>query len=153
MSDVTALLDRWILASLPHPSIVTLLDGGATADGQAYLVMELVDGAEIVRHCGEHALSLRDRLRLFCTLCEAVQYAHQRGVVRRDLKPANILIGSDVVLKVLDFGVAKLMPAPSDDAATRGLVPGARRRTERGSRSDRAAAGAQSHHPSPTRGH
>ena len=108
-------VERQILASLRHPNIVTLLDGGATKDGQAYLVMELVDGAEIVRHCRDKALSLRERLHVFRTLCTAVQYAHQRGVVHRDLKPANILIGSNGVLKVLDFGVAKLLEDPSPD--------------------------------------
>jgi tetratricopeptide (TPR) repeat protein/tRNA A-37 threonylcarbamoyl transferase component Bud32 len=117
-------VERQILASLRHPNIVTLLDGGATPDGQAYLAMELVDGAEIVRHCRAQELPLKDRLRLFCTLCEAVQYAHQRGVVHRDLKPANVLVGSDGALKVLDFGVAKLLLAPSDGATTRGPLPG-----------------------------
>jgi tetratricopeptide (TPR) repeat protein len=117
--------ERQILASLRHPNIVTLLDGGATPDGRAFLVMELVNGVEIVRHCREHALSLEERLRLFGVLCTAVQYAHQHGVVHRDLKPANILIGSDGAVKVLDFGVAKLLQGPSGgDAATLGLLPG-----------------------------
>jgi tetratricopeptide (TPR) repeat protein len=118
-------VERQILASLRHANIVTLLDGGTTPGGQAYLVMEFVDGVDIVRHCRERSLPLRERLQLFRTLCTAVQFAHQRGIVHRDLKPANILIGSDGVLKVLDFGVAKLLLESGDGEATRrGLLPG-----------------------------
>ena len=118
-------VERQVLASLQHPNIVTLLDGGATAEGLAYFVMEFVDGTEITRHCREHRLSLNGRLELFRTLCAAVQYAHQHGIVHRDLKPANILIGSDGVLKVLDFGVAKLLHTQSGDGAmTKGVLPG-----------------------------
>jgi len=118
-------VERQILASLRHPNIVTLLDGGTTSAGQAYLVMEFVDGTDIIRHCRERSVPLGERLQLFRTLCTAVQFAHQRGIVHRDLKPANILIGSDGVLKVLDFGVAKLLIEPSDGAATRqGMLPG-----------------------------
>ncbi len=118
-------VERQILASLRHPNIVTLLDGGTTSAGLAYLVMEFVDGTDIIRHCRERSLPLGERLQLFRTLCTAVQFAHQRGIVHRDLKPGNILIGSDGVLKVLDFGVAKLLIESSDGAATRqGMLPG-----------------------------
>ncbi len=118
-------VERQILASLSHPNIVTMLDGGATGDGQAYLVMEYVQGTSITHHCRERALRLDERLRLFRTVCEAVRYAHQHGIVHRDLKPANILILPDGVPKVLDFGVAKLLNAPTDDgSATVGLLPG-----------------------------
>ncbi len=118
-------VERQILASLRHPNIVTLLDGGTTPAGPAYLVMELVSGTEIMRHCRETSLSLPARLRLFRALCSAVQYAHQHGVVHRDLKPANILIEPDGTLKVLDFGVAKLLQgSPDHPDATRGVLPG-----------------------------
>ena len=110
-------VERQILALLRHPNIVTLLDGGTTAAGHGYLVMEFVDGTDIVRHCRERSLPLRDRLELFRTLCAAVQYAHQRGIVHRDLKPANILIGPYGMLKVLDFGIAKLLLEPASDGS------------------------------------
>ena len=101
--------ERQILASLRHPHIVSLMDGGVTADGHAYLVMEYVDGVPIATYCAERALSLADRLRLFRNVCAAVHYAHRHGVVHRDLKPANILVTSDGAPKVLDFGVAKML--------------------------------------------
>jgi non-specific serine/threonine protein kinase/serine/threonine-protein kinase len=100
--------ERQILATLNHPNIVTLVDAGVTADGQAYLVMELVDGVPITAYCAEHRLPLTDRLLLFRDVCGAVQDAHQHGVVHRDLKPANILVTPGGVPKILDFGVAKL---------------------------------------------
>jgi non-specific serine/threonine protein kinase/serine/threonine-protein kinase len=105
-------VERQILANLQHPHIVGLLDGGVTSDGRAYLVMEHVDGAPITRYCAERTLALRERLRLFVDLCSAVQDAHQRAVVHRDLKPANLLVTPGGVLKVLDFGIAKLLDAP-----------------------------------------
>ena len=104
---------------------MTLLDGGAAQVGPAYLVMELVNGTEIMRHCRDARLSLTARLELFRTLCAAVQYAHQHGVVHRDLKPANILIEPDGTLKVLDFGVAKLLQrTPESGETTHGVLPG-----------------------------
>jgi eukaryotic-like serine/threonine-protein kinase len=117
-------VERQILASLRHPHIVSLIDGGTTPDGRAYLVMELVDGTDIVSYCRERSLPLKERIQLFRTLCAAVQYAHQRGVVHRDLKPANVLIGSGGVLKVLDFGVAKLLLDSPDGNATRAGLAG-----------------------------
>jgi eukaryotic-like serine/threonine-protein kinase len=110
--------ERQILASLEHPHIARLLDGGATEQGQPYLVMEYIPGQPIDRYCDEHRLSVEARLALFESVCEAVQYAHQNLVVHRDLKPSNILVteappaeaGGQVEL--LDFGIARLL---SDD--------------------------------------
>jgi non-specific serine/threonine protein kinase/serine/threonine-protein kinase len=112
--------ERQILASLRHPNIVNLLDGGVTPDGYAYLVMEYVEGVPVAPYCADRALTLTDRLRLFRTVCAAVHYAHRHGVVHRDLKPANILVASDGAPKVLDFGVAKMLDKsdPSGGTAT-----------------------------------
>ena len=101
--------ERQFLASLQHPNIVRLLDGGATPQGDAYLVMEYVDGLPLTSYCRERQLSLRDRIGLLCQVCRAVQHAHQHSIVHRDLKPANILVTSDGSVKVVDFGVAKLL--------------------------------------------
>ena len=101
--------ERQVLATLNHPDIVTLLDGGVSDGGQAYLVMTYVDGVPLVEYCTTRQLSLPDRLALFRRICAAVQHAHQNGVVHRDLKPANILVTSEGLPKVLDFGVAKLL--------------------------------------------
>ncbi len=116
--------ERQILASLHHPHIVTLLDGGATPAGEAYLVMEHVAGVPITDHCRDHDLSLDARLRLIGQVAHAVQLAHQHGIVHRDLKPANILVTPDGVPKVLDFGVAKLFDADAsaNETMTRALV-------------------------------
>jgi tetratricopeptide (TPR) repeat protein/tRNA A-37 threonylcarbamoyl transferase component Bud32 len=101
--------ERQILAGLEHPGIVPLLDGGASADGRPFLVMEHVEGTRIDVHCRERGLPVRARVELFRAVCSAVQYAHQNLVVHRDLKPANILVTAGDVPKLLDFGVAKLV--------------------------------------------
>jgi serine/threonine protein kinase/tetratricopeptide (TPR) repeat protein len=110
--------ERQILASLDHPNIARLLDGGTTEDGLPYLVMELVDGAPIDVYCDAHRLTIRDRLRLFREVCAAVQYAHQRLVVHRDIKPTNVLVTSAGVPKLLDFGIAKILDASKDGPIT-----------------------------------
>jgi serine/threonine-protein kinase len=106
--------ERRILASLDHPHIARFLDAGATAEGLPYLVMEYVEGTPLTRYCDDHALALPERLRLFMTVCEAVAYAHQNLVVHRDLKPSNILVTRDGTVKLLDFGIAKLLDAPAE---------------------------------------
>jgi serine/threonine protein kinase len=101
--------ERQTLAALDHPNIVKLLDGGDTDDGLPYLVMDFVDGVPIDKYCDLKRLSIPDRLELFRTVCGAVQYAHDRAVIHRDLKPGNILITSDGTPRLLDFGIAKLL--------------------------------------------
>jgi non-specific serine/threonine protein kinase/serine/threonine-protein kinase len=101
--------ERQILASLQHPNIARLLDGGTTAEGVPYLVMELIDGKPITDYCDEHKLDVRARLNLFLQVCAAVQYAHQRMVIHRDLKPSNILVTREGVPKLLDFGISKIL--------------------------------------------
>ena len=98
-----------ILADLNHPNIARLLDGGETADGVPYLVMEYVEGSPINRYCKEHNLSTEQTLRLFCTVCDAVQYAHQHLVIHRDIKPGNVLVTREGFPKLVDFGIAKLL--------------------------------------------
>jgi len=109
--------ERQILAGLEHPGIARLLDGGVTDAGLPFLVMELVDGEPIDAYCERHALPLAARLRLFRAVCAAVSYAHQHLVVHRDLKPANILVTADGTVKLLDFGIAKLLEGPSGEIA------------------------------------
>ena len=101
--------ERQILAALEHSGIVRLLDGGSTEEGLPFLVMERVDGVPITEYCDGRGLSVRGRLLLFRQVCAAVQYAHQRLVVHRDIKPRNILVGADGTPKLLDFGIAKLL--------------------------------------------
>lgn len=103
--------EREILASLDHPNIARLLDGGSTEEGWPYFVMEFVDGKPIHRWCDERRLNVSQRLELFRDVLAAVRYAHQRLVVHRDLKPGNILVTADGVVKLLDFGIAKLVTA------------------------------------------
>ena len=98
-----------ILADLNHPNIARLFDGGETGEGVPYLVMEYVDGTPINAYCNEHNLSTEQRLKLFCTVCDAVQYAHQHLVIHRDIKPGNILVTSEGLPKLVDFGIAKLL--------------------------------------------
>ncbi len=100
--------ERQILAWLEHPNIARLLDGGTTADGLPYLVMEHVEGVPIDRHCDEARLDVPDRLRLFLDVCDAVSHAHRSLIVHRDIKPSNILVTAEGVPKLLDFGIARL---------------------------------------------
>ena len=117
--------ERQILARLQHPNIAAIFDGGATDDGQPYLVMEHVEGRPITAYCDEHGLGTRQRLALFGPVCAAVQYAHQNLVVHRDLKPDNILVTAEGVPKLLDFGIAKLLAAGVDPdiAPTATMLP------------------------------
>ena len=102
-------VERQILARLEHPHIARLLDGGVTEEGVPYLVMEYVTGVPLTKYCDEHRLSIAERLRLFQTVCRVVQFAHSNLVVHRDLKPSNILVTEDAGIKLLDFGIAKLL--------------------------------------------
>ena len=114
--------ERQILAELQHPYISRLLDGGVTAEGDLYLVMEYVDGIPIHSFCEKHSLTLSQRITLFLRVCEAVHFAHRHFVVHRDLKPDNILVSSDSTPRLLDFGTAKLVspsPALPDSKLTR----------------------------------
>ena len=113
--------ERRILATLEHPNIARLLDGGTTEDGLPYVVMECVEGIPLDAYCDARALSLEPRLVLFRQVCAAVQYAHQHLVIHRDLKPRNILVTADGTPKLLDFGIAKLLEpglAPGDETRT-----------------------------------
>jgi eukaryotic-like serine/threonine-protein kinase len=101
--------ERYILAGLSHPNIAGLIDGGVTDFGLPYLVMEYVDGRPIHTYCDEERLSVHERIRLFQTICDALQYAHNNLVIHRDLKPANILVDHTGTVKILDFGIAKLI--------------------------------------------
>jgi serine/threonine protein kinase/tetratricopeptide (TPR) repeat protein len=102
-------VERQALAQLEHPNIARLLDGGATPDGCPFLVMEYVPGDPIDRHCDLRGYDVEARLRLFLDVCGAVEHAHRNLVVHRDLKPSNILVTPDGTVKLLDFGIAKLL--------------------------------------------
>jgi serine/threonine-protein kinase len=103
--------ERQILADLDHPDIARLFDAGRTGDGRPYFVMELVEGQPLDRYCDEHRLSVEERLELFCAVTRAVDYAHRHLVVHRDLKPSNILVDREGNVKLLDFGIARLLDA------------------------------------------
>ncbi len=105
------LQERQILAELEHPNIARLLDGGTAADGTPYIVMERIDGQPLIAHADSQKLNLRQRLELFRQVANAVQYAHQKLIVHRDIKPGNILVDGEGVPKLLDFGIAKLLDA------------------------------------------
>jgi serine/threonine protein kinase len=120
--DAAGLLERFrherqILATLDHPNIARLLDGGTTDDGIPYLVMELIDGERVDAYCDLHNLSITARLHLFRQICSAVQYAHRHLVIHRDLKPGNVLVTAAGIPKLLDFGIAKLVD-PATNAET-----------------------------------
>ena len=108
--------ERQILARLSHPHIARLLGGGANAQGLPFLVMEWIDGQPLTDFAAEQALDLNQRLDLFLDVCDAVAYAHRNLIVHRDLKPSNILVDRDGQVKLLDFGVSKLLSAETDDA-------------------------------------
>ena len=101
--------ERQILASLAHPNIARLLDGGVTEEGLPYLVMEYIEGEPIDQYCAHRKLTVAQRLELFLTVCAAVHHAHRSLVVHRDIKPGNVLVTTDGVPKLLDFGIAKLL--------------------------------------------
>jgi serine/threonine-protein kinase len=101
--------ERQALAALDHPGIVKLLDGGSTEEGLPYLIMEYVEGVRIDEYCDTHRLSITARLQLFRVVCLAVQYAHEKLVIHRDLKPSNILVTQEGVVRLLDFGIAKVL--------------------------------------------
>ncbi|MEN8160852.1 MAG: serine/threonine-protein kinase, partial [Myxococcota bacterium] len=111
--------ERQILADLEHPNIARLLDGGSTARGRPYLVMEYVEGAPITDYCEREGLDIEARLRLFVDAVDAVHHAHSHGVIHRDLKPANILVDRRGVVKLLDFGIARLLGGDPEETHTR----------------------------------
>ena len=113
------LQERQVLAGLEHPHIARLLDGGTAADGRPYFVMELVRGETITAYCLERNLPLEERLRLVATCAEAVAAAHRRLVVHRDIKPSNVLVDAQGQVKLLDFGIAKVLTEESDASLTR----------------------------------
>src|SRR6476661_10639566 len=115
--------ERQILSRLEHPGIARLLDGGSAADGRPFFVLERVEGVSITEYCRgtnrrARSLGLEDRLRLMRDVCAAVDSAHRNLVVHRDLKPANILVTADGAVKLLDFGIAKLLDAGRATEAT-----------------------------------
>lgn len=108
--------ERQILATLDHPNITRLIDGGATEDGLPFLVVDYVEGMPLNKYCAEKSLSIKDKLKLFLQICSAVSYAHQNLIIHRDIKPSNILVTNEGVPKLLDFGIAKLLE--TDASAT-----------------------------------
>ncbi|NBC64764.1 MAG: protein kinase, partial [Bacteroidetes bacterium] len=107
--------ERTILSSLNHPNVARLLDGGISKDGRSYYVMEYVDGIPITEYCDKHDCNLDERFNLFKQVCKAVQYAHSNFIVHRDLKPDNLLVNSEGVVKILDFGIAKMIDDSLDE--------------------------------------
>jgi serine/threonine-protein kinase len=102
--------ERQALALMDHPNIAHVFDGGATASGRPYFVMELVRGVPATDFCDQNKLAIRERLELFITVCQAVQHAHQKGIIHRDIKPSNVLVtlhDDQALVKVIDFGIAK----------------------------------------------
>lgn len=114
--------ERRILARLQHPNIARLVDGGVAGDGRPYFAMELVDGEPITAWCDQQRLSVRSRIRLLLATIDAVQYAHQQLIVHRDLKPSNILVTASGEVKLLDFGIAKVLDAEAERAESATLT-------------------------------
>ena len=119
-------IERQLLAGLDHPNIARLIDGGSTPDGLPFLVMEYVQGTRIDQYCESRKLPISERLQLFRAVCSAVQYAHQNLVVHRDIKTGNILVTAGGVPKLLDFGIAKLLPGDSGAVDLSQTRPGLR---------------------------
>jgi serine/threonine protein kinase len=104
--------ERQALALMDHPNIAKVLDGGETSPGRPYFVMERVKGVAITAYCDQHRPTTRQRLELFLPVCEAVQHAHQKGIIHRDIKPSNVLVAShdgSPIVRLIDFGVAKAL--------------------------------------------
>ncbi len=117
------LIERKILADLEHSGIARLIDAGETTDGLPFLVMEYIDGRALDEYCSAKDLSIEERLNIFRKVCSAVAYAHRRLIIHRDLKPSNILVTADGDVKLLDFGIAKLLvPVDSDTPQTATLM-------------------------------
>jgi serine/threonine protein kinase len=114
--------ERQILASLEHPNIARLLDGGTTDEGVPYFAMELIEGQPVTEYCDQKRLPIADRLHLFMQICAAVQYAHQHLIIHRDIKPGNILVTADGTPKLLDFGIAKIVDTSGDRTITDSTV-------------------------------
>lgn len=110
--------EREILASLVHPHIARLYEAGRTPEGQPYLVLEYINGQSLMAYCDDRKLTLRQRLEIFLQILDAVQFAHERQVVHRDLKPTNIIVSADGHAHLLDFGIAKLLHEQGDDGDT-----------------------------------
>ncbi|MBM4112746.1 MAG: hypothetical protein FJ253_05135 [Phycisphaerae bacterium] len=120
--------ERQVLARMEHPGVAKVLDGGVTADGRPYFVMELVDGLPITGYCDSKRLGIPQRLDLMIQVCAAVQHAHAKGVLHRDLKPSNVLVAEvdgRPQAKVIDFGVAKALERDADDPASNVTIAGA----------------------------
>src|SRR4029077_3332797 len=106
--------ERQALAMMDHPNIAKVLDAGATDTGRPYFVMELVHGVRVTDYCDENQLTTRERLELFIPVCQAIQHAHQKGIIHRDIKPSNVMVtlhDGVPVPKVIDFGIAKATQA------------------------------------------
>src|SRR5215831_3641580 len=112
-----------ILARLTHPHIARLLDAGVSPAGQSFLVLERIDGQPIDRHCDAKKLGIRDRLRLFVEVLSAVAHAHANLIVHRDIKPSNVLVQADGQVKLLDFGIAKLLEQDAETVGGSALTP------------------------------
>ena len=116
------LVERQVLANLNHAGISKVYDAGVTADGRPYVVMEYVDGSSLTRFCDDHRLPVAGRLELFLQVCAAIQHAHQKGIIHRDVKPSNLLVtvaDGRPLVKVIDFGIAKaLQPSPEEALLT-----------------------------------
>jgi serine/threonine-protein kinase len=121
-------IERDIVAALEHPHIARFFDAGVSQDGRPYLALEYVAGKNLLTWANEHRLGIRERVGLFLQVLEAVQYAHDKGVLHRDLKPGNVLVTDAGQVKLLDFGVARLMQRPAEADLTklygRALTPG-----------------------------
>ena len=107
--------ERQALALLDHPNIARVFDAGTTESSRPYFVMEYVKGTPITEYCDRNKLNVEERLQLFIQVCEAIQHAHQKGIIHRDIKPSNILVSKQeekAVSKVIDFGVAKAIHQP-----------------------------------------
>jgi serine/threonine protein kinase/Tfp pilus assembly protein PilF len=112
-------VERDILAGLEHPNIARFYDAGVAQDGRPYLALEYVPGKELLKWADEHVLGIRRRIELFLQVLQAVQYAHDKGVLHRDIKPSNVLVKDEGQVRLLDFGVAKLLERPPEESVTR----------------------------------